>query len=174
MVNRRVSGYPPRNRKVDRDMSMFEPSGVDTNQIDASVRSFRRRPLLSLVFVAIFAAFAAWWFTGGSATGSDHQAEQLVISTNSQTYPGIPANLAIQSVHCTQESQGFFSRIIGLVSPGSTGSSSHPSQSPSTYYTCNGYRINGVPASWCVSYPPRDSTQLEPRVWGLQPGEACP
>ena len=155
-------------------MSMFEPSGIDTNQIDANVRSFTRRPLLSLAFVVIFAAFAAWWFTGGSANGSDHQAEQLVISTNNQTYPGIPANVAIQSVHCTQQSQSFFSRIIGLVSPGSTGSSGHPSQSPFTYYTCNGYMTNGVPASWCVAFPPRDGNQPQPRVEGLQPGEACP
>ena len=155
-------------------MSMFEPSGIDPNQIDANVRSFTRRPLLSLVFVVIFAAFAAWWFTGGSANGSDHRAEQLVISTNNQTYPGLPTNLSIQSVHCTQQSQGFFSRIIGLISPGRTGSSGQPSQSPATYYTCNGYRTNGVPASWCVAYPPRDSTQPQPRVWGLQPGGPCP
>jgi hypothetical protein len=36
---------------------MFQPSGVDPDQIGANVRSLTRRPLLSLVFVVIFAAF---------------------------------------------------------------------------------------------------------------------
>ena len=40
-------------------MSMFQPSGINPDQIDENVRSFTRRPLLSLVFVVIFAAFAA-------------------------------------------------------------------------------------------------------------------
>ena len=66
-------------------MSMFQPSGIDPDQIDANVRSLTRPPLLSLALVVIFAAFAAWWFTGGSANGSTHQAEQLITSTNNQT-----------------------------------------------------------------------------------------
>jgi len=156
-------------------MSMFQPSGINPEQIDANVRSFTRRPLLSLVFVVIFAAFAAWWFTGGSANGSAHQAEQLVISANNQpSAPGVPANLAIQSVHCTQQRQSFFSRIIGLVSPGRTGNANASSQSPFTYYACTSYFANGAPAYWCVAYTPRDGTNPHRWVGGLQPGKPCP
>jgi hypothetical protein len=153
---------------------MLTPSGLDPDQIDANVRSITRRPLLSLALVVIFAAFAAWWFTGGSATGSTHQAEQLIISTNNQpSAPGVPANLAIQNVHCTQQGQSIFSRIIGLVSPGRTGNGSRNSQS-FTYYACNGYYTNGAPAYWCVAFAPNDGTQPRPWVEGLQPGKACP
>jgi hypothetical protein len=158
-------------------MSMFQPSGINPDQIDENVRSFTRRPLLSLVFVVIFAAFAAWWFTGGSANGSTHQAEQLIISNNNQpSAPGVPANLAIQSVHCTQQGQSIFSRIAGLVSPGrdSNGYNNNSSQSPFTYYACTGYWANGAPAYWCVAYPPRDGTNPHPWVEGLQPGKPCP
>src|SRR4051794_21520393 len=154
-------------------MSMYRPSSLDPDQIDANVRSITRRPLLSLALVVIFAAFAAWWFTGGSTTGSAHQAEQLIISTNNQTSPGIPANIAIQSVHCTQNGQSIFSRIIGLVSPGRTGNGSRNSQS-FTYYSCSGYMANGTPASWCVAFAPNDGTQPQPVVEGLQPGKPCP
>lgn len=158
-------------------MSMLTPSGIDPDQIDANVRSITRRPLLSLALVVIFAAFAIWWFTGGSANGSTHQAEQLIISANNQpSAPGVPANLAIQNVHCTQQGQSLFSRIIGLVSPGrnSDNSNNNSSNSPLTYYACSGYRTNGQVADWCVAYPPRDSTQTHPSVEGIQPGKPCP
>jgi hypothetical protein len=155
---------------------MLEPGRIDPGQIDANVRSLTRRPLLSLAFVVIFAAFAIWWFTGGSANGSAHQAEQLVISSNNQAIPGIPANRPIQSVHCTQQGQNIFSRIIGLVSPSGNGSNNNASHAPFTYYSCTGYYsgTSGVPAYWCVAYPPQDGTNPQPRVEDRQPGNTCP
>ena len=125
-----------------------------------------------IVCTLAFIAFAIWYFTGGSANGSSHQAEQLIL-TNTNPYGGNFTNGAnVQTVNCTQESQSFAARLRGLISPGDNHGSN---QSPPTYYNCSGTANSGAPMQWCVIYPPRDKPyNNKPEVNELQPGNNCP
>ncbi len=147
-------------------------SGVDPTQVDQEVRSALRRPVLTIVCTLAFIAFAIWYFTGGSANGSSHQAERLIL-TNTNPYGGNFTNGAnVQTVNCTQESQSFAARLRGLISPGDNHGSN---QSPPTYYNCSGTANSGAPMQWCVIYPPRDNPyNNRPEVNELQPGNNCP
>jgi hypothetical protein len=108
--------------------------------------------------------------TGGSATGSPHQAEQVIL-TNSNPYG---TATAAQTVHCTQNSQSLFARLRGLIGGGNT--NNHPaSTDPSTVYTCSGTSTTGQAAYWCVTYPPRDNNYgLKPQVSDRQADMPCP
>ena len=147
-------------------------SGVDPTQVDQEVQSALRRPVLTIVCIVAFFAFGVWYFTGGSANGSSHQAEQLIL-TNTNPYGGNFTNGAnVQTVNCTQESQSLAARLRGFISPGDNHGSS---QSPLTYYNCSGTSTSGAPMQWCVIYPPRDNHyNLKPEVDELQPGNTCP
>ena len=103
-------------------------SGVDPTQVDQEVRSALRRPVLTVVCILAFIAFGIWYFTGGSANGSSHQAEQLIL-TNTNPYGGNFTNGAnVQTVNCTQESQSLAARLRGFISPGDNhGTSTSPS-----------------------------------------------
>ncbi len=149
-------------------------SGVDPTQVEQEVRSALRRPVLTIFCTLAFIVFAVWYFTGGSANGSDHQAEQLVLTTaGSAGYDGLTNGPAAQTVNCTQESQSLAARLRGLVSPGDNHGTG--SQSPPTYYNCSGTATNGAPMQWCVIYPPRDNPYgNKPVVEDLQPGGTCP
>src|SRR5437868_7336675 len=106
--------------------------------LDQEVQTARRRPVLYglLAFGAVL--FAVWYMTGGSATGSPHQAEQVILA-NSNPY----GTTAAQTVHCTQNSQSLFARLRGLIGGGGN-TNNHPvSTDPSTVYTCSGTSTTG-------------------------------
>jgi hypothetical protein len=78
------------------------------------------------------------------------------------------------TVHCTQNSQGVFARLRGLIVNGDQ-SGHAASNDPPTYYTCAGASTIGQPMYWCVTYPPRDNQyNLPPQVTGRQPDASCP
>ena len=112
------------------------------------MQSALRRPVLTIVCIVAFFAFGVWYFTGGSANGSSHQAEQLIL-TNTNPYGGNFTNGAnVQTVNCTQEGQSLAARLRGFISPGTTTGSS---QSPLTYYNCSGTTTSGAPMQWRVT-----------------------
>jgi hypothetical protein len=140
---------------------------VDAAGVEQEVQSMRRRPLLSGILVLAVVAFAIWYMTGGSATGSPHQAEQLILGT---TNPAFASGSSVQSVHCTQDDQSIFTRVRGLFS----GSGGQSWQGPATYYTCTGTSTTG-PLYWCVSFPPRNKRYVEtPEVTPNQLHSSCP
>jgi hypothetical protein len=69
--------------------------------LDQEVQSAKRRPVLFGLFALAAVIFAIWYMTGGSAVGSPHQAEQLILTNQSPYGTATPA----QTVHCTQNSQ---------------------------------------------------------------------
>ncbi len=149
-------------------MNELNPAAVQ----DGARRVLQRPLLYGALVVAIF-AYGIWYMTGGSAVGSTHQAEQLII-TGGGANPGIYGAAAPATVHCSQNSQGVFARLYGLVvnSNSSGGPASHD---PSTYYTCSGAATTGQPMYWCVAYPPRDNHYgLRPQVTPRQPEGSCP
>jgi hypothetical protein len=157
---------------------LYEPNmtGVTPEAVEDEVRRVRQRPLLYGILVVAILAFGLWYMTGGSATGSPRQAEQLILAGGG-TDPNLGAlapQAAVATVHCTQNSQGVFARLYGLIvnSNSSGGTASHD---PPTYYTCSGTATTGQPMYWCVTYPPRDNHYgLPARVTGRQPGGSCP
>jgi hypothetical protein len=157
---------------------LYEPNITEVSPaaLEDGVRRVRQRPLLYGVLVVAFFGFGLWYMTGGSATGSPHQAEQLILAGGG-TDPyltGLAPQAAVATAHCTQNSQGVFTRLYGLiVNTNQAGNAA--SNDPSTYYTCSGTATTGRPMYWCVTYPPRDNHYgLPPRVEGRQPDASCP
>ena len=163
--------HQPRHRE-GQQLSLYNPNQVDqmAESLDQEVQTARRRPLLYGLLALGAVLFAVWYMTGGSATGSPHQAEQVILA-NSNPYG---TATAAQTVHCTQNSQSLFARLRGLIGGGNT--NNHPaSTDPSTVYTCSGTSTTGQAAYWCVTYPPRDNNYgLKPQVSDRQPGVPCP
>jgi hypothetical protein len=157
---------------------LYEPNITEVTPaaVEEGIRGVHQRPLLYGVLVVAFFAFGLWYMTGGSATGSPHQAEQLIL-TGGGTDPalgGLVPQAAVATVHCTQNSQGVFARLRGLIVNGDQ-SGHAASNDPPTYYTCNGTATTGQPMYWCVTYPPRDNHYgLSPQVAGRQPDASCP
>jgi hypothetical protein len=153
---------------ADEAVDVLEPNltGLDPASVEREVQSMRRRPLLTGVLALALIGFGIWYMTGGSATGSPHQAEQLVIAHASSG--GLTAGLPVQTVHCTQQSQGVFAKLTGLFSNSS-------GRQPNTVYACSGTSTTGVALAWCVAFPPRSNRfGAEPWVSPIQPGSSCP
>jgi hypothetical protein len=159
---------------------LYEPNIPEVNAaaVEEGVRRVRQRPLLYGLLVVAFFAFGLWYMTGGSATGSPRQAEQLILAGGGAdpTYGLLAPQATAATVHCTQNSQGFFVRLYGLVGGGSgSNQSGRPSNEPPTYYTCDGTSTTGQPMYWCVTYPPRmDHFDQSPKVTGRLPNTSCP
>jgi hypothetical protein len=156
---------------------LYEPNIADLSPagVEDEVRRVRQRPLFYGILVVAFFAFGLWYMTGGSANGSPHQAEQLIISGSGAdtTFDGLAPQASPATVHCTQNSQGLFARLYGLVGGGST--QGRPSNDPLTYYTCSGASTTGQPMYWCVTYPPRmNHFNQSPRVSVRLPEASCP
>lgn len=157
---------------------MYEPN---LNQIDAAavqdeVRRVRQRPLLYGVLVVAILAFGIWYMTGGSATGSPHQAEQLILTGggSDSSFDALAPQARAATVHCTQNSQSVFARLRGLI-VNSDQQGNGASNDPPTYYTCSGTATTGQPMYWCVTYPPRDNHYgLSPQVTARQQDASCP
>jgi hypothetical protein len=150
---------------------LYEPNipKVNAAAVDEGVRRVRQRPLLYGLLVVVFFGFGLWYMTGGSATGSPHQAEQLILTRGGDEVFAPMATAA--TVHCTQNSQSFLARLYGLVG-GRSGS--NQSTAPPTYYTCDGTSTTGQPMYWCVTYPPRmDHFDQTPNVTGRLPNTSC-
>jgi hypothetical protein len=144
---------------------------VNAAAVEDEVRCVRQRPLLYGLIVVVFFGFGLWYMTGGSATGSPHQAEQLILTRGGdETFAPLPT---AATVHCTQNSQSFLARLYGLVGGGRNAGSR--STAPPTYYTCDGTSTTGQPMYWCVTYPPRmDHLDNTPDVTGRLPNSSCP
>jgi hypothetical protein len=144
---------------------------VNAAAVEDEVRRVRQRPLLYGLIVVVFFGFGLWYMTGGSATGSPHQAEQLILTRGGdETFAPLPT---AATVHCTQNSQSFLARLYGLVGGGRNAGSR--STAPPTYYTCDGTGTTGQPMYWCVTYPPRmDHLDNTPDVTGRLPNSSCP
>jgi hypothetical protein len=152
---------------------LYDPNMTELNPaaVQDGIRRVQQRPVLYGVLVVAILAYGVWYMSGGSAVGSTHQAEQLILTGPS--YGGV-SQATVATVHCSQNSQGVVARIYGLVvnSNASGGTASHD---PSTYYTCNGTSTTGQPMYWCVAYPPRDNKYgLPPQVTPRQPDGPCP
>jgi hypothetical protein len=155
-----------------QQVSIYNSNQVDqmAQGLDQEIQSAKRRPVLFGLFALAAVIFAIWYMTGGSAVGSPHQAEHLILTNQSPYGTATPA----QTVHCTQNSQSLFARLRGLIGGGNT--NDHPvSTDPQTVYTCSGTTATGQAAYWCVTFPPRDNQYgLKPEVSGRQVGMACP
>ena len=70
-------------------MSMYNPNEVDqmAESIDQQVQSAKRRPVLFGIVALGIVVFGVWYMTGGSAVGSPHQAEQLILKATTDTPP---------------------------------------------------------------------------------------
>jgi hypothetical protein len=157
---------------------LYDPNITDASPaaIEDGVRRVRQRPLLYGLLVVAFFGFGIWYMTGGSATGSPHQAEQLILAGGGTdpNLTGLAPQPAVATVHCTQNSQGVFARLYGLI-VNSNSSGGTASNDPATYYTCSGTAATGQPMYWCVTYPPRDNHyDLPPQVAPRQQGASCP
>jgi hypothetical protein len=157
---------------------LLEPNipQLDAAAVQDEVRRVHQRPLLYGVLVVAFLAFGIWYMTGGSATGSPHQAEQLILTGggNDSSYGVLAPQATVSTVHCTQNSQGVFARLRGLIVNGDQ-SGHAASNDPPTYYTCSGTSTTGQPMYWCVTYPPRDNHYgLSPQVAPRQSDASCP
>ncbi len=149
---------------------------IDAAAVQDEVRRVHQRPLLYAFLVLAFLGFGIWYMTGGSATGSPHQAEQLILNGGGAdpSYGVLTPQATAAAVHCTQNSQGVFARLRGLIVNGDQ-SGHAASNDPPTYYTCSGTSTTGQPMYWCVTYPPRDNHYgLSPEVTGRQPNGSCP
>jgi hypothetical protein len=157
---------------------VYDPNLTEMNPaaMEEGVRRVRQRPLLYGILVVAIFGFGLWYMTGGSATGSPHQAEQLILTGggSDSALSGVAPQITVATVHCTQNSQGVFARLYGLIvnSNSSGGTASHD---PPTYYTCSGTATTGQPMYWCVTYPPRDNHfGLSPQVTSRQLDSSCP
>jgi hypothetical protein len=152
---------------------LYEPNVPEVNAaaVEDGVRRVRQRPLLYGLIVVVFFGFGLWYMTGGSATGSPHQAEQLILTRGGdETFAPLPM---AATVHCTQNGQSFIARLYGLVGGGRNAGGR--STAPPTYYTCDGTSTTGQPMYWCVTYPPRmDHLDNTPDVTGRLPNSSCP
>jgi hypothetical protein len=94
------------------------------------------------------------------------------LPTNSNS-TGTIGTCSVQTVHCTQNNQGLFARIDGLVN---AGGSDHPSAGgPATYYTCSGTATSGQPLYWCVTHPATNNQYTQtPGVTSRLATESCP
>jgi hypothetical protein len=157
---------------------LYEPNITEVSPaaLEDGVRRVRQRPLLYGVLVVAFFGFGLWYMTGGSATGSPHQAEQLILAGGG-TDPyltGLAPQAAVATAHCTQNSQGVFTRLYGLiVNTNQAGNAA--SNDPSTYYTCSGTATTG-PADVLVRHVPasRQSLRLAPSGRGTTAGRLLP
>jgi hypothetical protein len=146
---------------------------VGAASIEQEVQSARRRPVLTGILVLIFAAFAVWYMTGGSATGSPRQAEQLILTNTNPAYGNFTNGSLVQTVHCTQNGQSLIARIRGLFGGSTNGQPLH--NEPATYYTCSGTSTTGQPMYWCVSFPPRNQPYNgPPAATTRDPNSTCP
>ena len=148
-------------------MSMYNPNQVDqmAESIDQQVQSAKRRPVLFGIVALGIVVFGVWYMTGGSAVGSPHQAEQLILTG----HDGYTA----QTVHCTQDGQSLLARIRGLATGGRTSTMNGQSTDPLTYYTCSGTTTSGQPGYWCVAYPPRGNQYATPVVSARVEDQRC-
>ena len=145
---------------------MYDLQGSDpVADAREEIRAFRRRPLLVGGLILAFDVFAAWYMTGGSATGSVAQAEAAIRAQ--------PAQSGVVTVSCTQNGQSLLARLRGLTA-GDRGDH-YPQPGPTTTYTCSGTLTTGQPGYWCVTFAPfNSSTGYSPRVSARAETQSCP
>ena len=153
---------------------MFPTNGpiVDADEIQQEVSRFRQRPLVAVAFILAIVAFGVWFMSGGGASGSSRQAEQLILSTTA-TAPGAPiSGSQVATVHCSESGQSFIGRVVSLFEGGSP--SDQQRNSPWTFYSCGGTTVGGTSMYWCVAFPPRSNPYDQSPKITIQPqGAPC-
>ena len=153
---------------------MFPTNGptVDAEDVQREISWFRQRPLVAAVFILAIVAFGVWFMSGGGATGSSRQAEQVILSTTA-TEPGVPiSGSQVATVHCSESGQSFVARVASLFQGGSPGDQQR--NSPWTFYSCGGTTVDGTSMYWCVAFPPHGNPYDQtPRITIRSQGAPC-